>query len=231
MTGLLSQQVRARYRNIHRFRITDFHTEFDKLNRQVPTLTKQNGGKTPKLYIKAIADLENFMLETIEKQKVTPKKMNAINQRGLNAVRQKIRKNNKDYTAEIDSYKEDAESFMKEDVQEDVVTEKKTPKRSNLLAQAEMIEGADDGGFTTIGAGGKAMYYTPEGILKQLRTILEARGRKNTDRLEQIRVMEKLFDVAITDYQKIRVLLTLIPTRFDLGTNSGAQMTQEQWKL
>lgn len=170
------------------------------------------------------------MTETIEKQKVTPKKMNAINQRGLNAVRQKIRKNNKDYAAEIDSYKEDAETFMKEDVEEEIIVEKKPPKRSTLLSQAELIS-ADDGGFTTIGAGGKAMYYTPEGILKQLRTILEARGRKNTDRLEQIRVMEKLFDVAVTEYQKIRVLLTLIPTRFDLGTNAGNQMSQEQWKL
>ena len=47
------------------------------------------------------------MLDTIEKQKVTPKKMNAINTRGLNAVRQKIRKNNKDYAKDIDKYRED----------------------------------------------------------------------------------------------------------------------------
>ena len=71
--------------------------QFDKLNRQVVTLTKQNDGKTPKLYIQAIADLEDFVIETLEKQKVTPKKMNAINQKGLNAVRQRIKKNNKDY--------------------------------------------------------------------------------------------------------------------------------------
>lgn len=170
------------------------------------------------------------MLETIEKQKVTPKKMNAINQRGLNAVRQKIRKNNKDYAKEIDAYREDPDSFMQEDAEEDVV-EKKTPKRSAMFEQPEVLGLGGDGNFTTVGPGGKAMIYTPESILKQLRTIVEARGRKNTDRLEQIRIMEKLHDVAVTDYQKIRVLLTLIPTRFDLSTVTGNQMSQEQWKL
>jgi translation initiation factor 3 subunit C len=170
------------------------------------------------------------MLETIEKQKVTPKKMNAINQRGLNAVRQKIRKNNKDYAKDIDAYREDADGFMLEDAEEDA-TEKKTPKRSAIVEQPDAAGLGGEGSFTTVGPGGKAMIYTPESILKQLRTILEARGRKNTDRMEQIRIMEKLHDVAVTDYQKIRVLLTLIPTRFDLSTVSGNQMSQEQWKL
>jgi translation initiation factor 3 subunit C len=205
-------------------------TEFDKLNRQVPTLIKQNDGKVPKLYIKTIADLETVMLEAIEKQKVTPKKMNAINQRGFNAVRQRIRKNNKDYTKDIELYRADKEEFMREEVVEEVVTATKRPKRS-MLEGGETISGADDGGFTLVGAGGKAMQYTPESILKHLRTIFEARGRKNTDRIEQIRVMEKLLDVATTDYQRVRVLLTLIPTRFDLTSGTGNQMSQEQWKL
>ncbi|OCL10869.1 eukaryotic translation initiation factor 3 subunit C [Glonium stellatum] len=205
-------------------------SEFDKLNRQIPALIKQNDGKTPKLYIKAIADLETVMLETIEKQKVSPKKMNAINTRGLNAVRQRIRKNNKDYAKDIDLYREDKEGFMHEDIVEEALPTAKKVKRS-LLDTSEAITGADDEGFTMVGAGGKAMQYTPESILKHLRTIVEARGRKNTDRLEQIRVMERLRDVAVNDYQKIRVLLTLISTRFDLTSGTGSQMSQEQWKL
>lgn len=205
-------------------------SEFDKLNRQIPALIKQNDGKTPKLYIKAIADLETVMLETIEKQKVSPKKMNAINTRGLNAVRQRIRKNNKDYVKDIDLYREDKEGFMHEEIVEVVRPPIGRPPRPPP-SNGEAILGADDEGFTMVGAGGKAMQYTPESILKHLRTIVEARGRKNTDRLEQIRVMEKLRDVAVNDYQKIRVLLTLISTRFDLTSGTGSQMSQEQWKL
>ena len=170
------------------------------------------------------------MLETIEKQKVTPKKMNAINTRGLNAIRQKIRRNNKDYEKDITAYREDKEAFMREDVAEDAAPAPSKPRRT-VLDMGEAVTGADEDGFTIVGAGGKALQYTPESILKHLRTILESRGRKSTDRLEQIRVMERLLDVAATDYQKIRVLLTLVSTRFDLTSGTGSQMSQEQWKL
>jgi translation initiation factor 3 subunit C len=74
------------------------------------------------------------------------------------------------------------------------------------------------------------MVYTPESILKHLRSIVESRGRKNTDRTEQIKIMEKLLEVAVSDYQRIRVLLTLIATRFDLTSGTGSQMAQDQWK-
>lgn len=191
---------------------------------------KQNDGKVSKLYIKAVADLETVMYETIEKQKVSTKKMNAINTKGLNAVRQRIRKNNKEYVHEIEAYREDKEEYMKEEVVEEAQPTPKRPKRS-LMDTAEALSGANDDGFTMVGAGGKALQYTPESILKHLRTIVETRGRKNTDRLEQIRVMEKLLDVANTDYQKVRVLLALVSTRFDLGSGTGNYMSTEQWKL
>jgi translation initiation factor 3 subunit C len=43
--------------------------------------------------------------------------------------------------------------------------------------------------------------------------------------------MEKLIEVATTPYQRIRIYLTLISTRFDLSTTSSATyMSAEQWK-
>ncbi|KAJ4376430.1 Translation initiation factor 3 subunit c [Neocucurbitaria cava] len=205
--------------------------QFDKLNRQVPTLIKQNDGKVPKLYIQAIADLETVVLETHEKQKVTPKKMNAVNTRGFNAVRQKVKKHNRDYQRDIDSYRENKEEFMRE--VEEVEAAPKEKKKKSKIPQlgTEVVDDADDDGFITMGAGGKAVKYTPEGILKHLRSIVEQRGRKNSDKLEHIRTLEKLFDVSVNDYQRIRVLLTLISTRFDLTSGTASHMHQEQWKL
>jgi len=90
----------------------------------------------------------------------------------------------------------------------------------------------DDAGFSTVGRGGRTLQYTPESILAHLRTINESRGRKNTDRNEQIRIMERLLTVAQTPYQRIRVLLTVISTRFDLVSNSASgYMAQDSWKL
>lgn len=199
--------------------------EFDKLNRQVTKMTAQD--KTPKVYIKTISDLEDFMNESIAKQKVTTKKMNATNAKGLNAMKQKIKRNNKDYTVEIDKYREDKGDYMMTDEEEEVVVvERRT------VAYLERADVGDDEGFETVGRGGKTLQYTPESIFKHLRSIVESRGKKNTDRAEQIRIMERLLDVAITPYQTVRVLLTLISTRFDLTSGSTSTfMSQEQWKL
>ena len=203
--------------------------QYDKMNRQIPVLMRDLDGKPPKMYVKTVAELETTVMEAFEKQKVTPKKTNPIAQKGLNALRQKIRKNNRDYSTEIETFRKDPDDYMKEDVVEEVVAAPKKPKKS-LLQNENALDAGDDG-FTMVGAGGKAMVYTPESILKHLRSIVESRGRKNTDRLEQIRVMEKLFDVSVNEYQRIRVLLVLIATRFDLTSGTGSQMSQEQWKL
>ncbi|KAK3073500.1 Translation initiation factor 3 subunit c [Teratosphaeriaceae sp. CCFEE 6253] len=203
--------------------------QYDRMNRQLPTLQRDLDGKAPKMYIKTISELETQVMEAFEKQKVTPKKMNPIAQKGMNALRQKIRKNNQEYITDLEAFKNDPDEFMKEEIVEDTAPAPKKPKKKLLDADATLD--ANDEGFTMVGAGGKAMIYTPESILKHLRTIVESRGRKNTDRLEQIKIMERLLDVAVSEYQRIRVLLTLIATRFDLTSGTGSQMSQEQWKL
>jgi translation initiation factor 3 subunit C len=169
--------------------------------------------------------LEDFMNETIAKQKVSARKMTATNARGLNAVKQRIKKNNKDYQKEIDAYKADKDGFMESDEEEVVVPKAKKSKVISAVALEE-----DEEGFSTVGKGGRTLQFTPESILKHLRTIMESRGKKNTDRTEQIKIMEKLYEVATTPYQQVRVLLTLISTRFDLTTGVQTFMSQEQWK-
>lgn len=168
------------------------------------------------------------MNETIAKQKVTAKKMNATNARGLNAVKQRIKKNNKDFQKDIDAYKANKDEFMESDEEEVVVVKPKAPKAPKGVPEPSFDD--DDEGFSTVGKGGRTLQFTPESILKHLRTIMESRGKKNTDRIEQIKIMEKLYEVATTPYQRVRVLLTLVSTRFDMSTGVQTFMTQEQWK-
>jgi len=193
-------------------------TEFDKLNRQVVKI--KESGITPKVYIKAIAELETFMLETLEKQKVTPKNMSATNARGLNAVKQRVKKNNRDYQAQIDEYREDKFVYMmssdEEEEEEDPLPAKL--KKPKSVAFDETPADDEDTPYETVGKGGKTVQYTAESIFKHLRAILDSRGKKNTDRFEQIKTMEKLHEVAVTPYQRIRVLITLVSARFDLGS-------------
>ena len=214
-------------------KISDWHNvneHYDKMNRQIPVLVRDLDGKPPKMFIQTIAELETTVAAAYEKAKVTPKKMNPIAQKGLNALRQKVKKNNRDYSKDIEEFRADPDEYMKEDIVEEVAPAPRKPKKP-LLAANEDVDEAGDDGFTMVGAGGKAQVYTAESILKHLRSFVESRGRKNTDRLEQIRIMEKLLDKAQTDYQRIRVLLSMISTRFDLTSGTGSQMSQDQWKL
>ena len=102
-------------------------------------------GNTPKLYVRAIAELEDFMNETIAKQKVSTKKMNATNARGLNAVKQRIKKNNKDYQKDIDAYRADKDGFMESDEEEEPAPKPKKPKAVSGVPQATFED--DDEGF------------------------------------------------------------------------------------
>lgn len=184
-------------------------------------------GRTPRVYIQCVAELEDFLNETLAKQKVTPKKMNVLMARGLNAVKQKIRKNNKEYQQQIDAYREDKGGYMLSSDEEELPKPKKTARFVDDLAD-EDVEG--DEGFEVVGKGGRTVQYTPESIFKHLRGIMESRGKKNTDRQEQIKVMEKLNEIAKTPYQQIRVLLALVSARFDLGSGVATSMPLDHWK-
>ncbi|KAL4918688.1 eukaryotic translation initiation factor 3 subunit 8 N-terminus-domain-containing protein [Aspergillus aurantiobrunneus] len=204
--------------------------EFDKLNRQIVKVLQS--GPVPKIYVKTVADLEDLVNETVAKQKTSNKKMNASNAKGFNAIKQKIKKNNKDYATQIEKYRADKDDFMESEDEEEQKPAPTAPRLSKLeRVEAPAAVAGDDDGFATVGRGGKTLQYTPESILKHLRVIVESRGKKNTDRLEQIKTMEKLLEVAQNPYQCIRVYLTLISTRFDLTTTSTAAfMSVEQWK-
>ncbi|KOS47149.1 hypothetical protein ACN38_g1938 [Penicillium nordicum] len=205
-------------------------TEFDNLNRQMLKVT----GPTPKIYIQAVAELEDFTNETASKQKASNKKMNASNSKGFNAVKQKIKKNNKEYATLVEKYRADKDAFMADQV-EAAPAPAPAPKPTKVekienFAAAAAVAGEDDG-FATVGRGGKTLQYTPESILKHLRVIVESRGKKNTDRADQIRTMQKLLEVATTPYQRIRTYMTLISTRFDLtATSTATYMSSEQWQ-
>lgn len=186
-------------------------------------------GKVPKNYIKCIADLEDFMNEAFAKQKVSTKKMNKLNAQGLNAVKQRIKKTNKEYQSQIEEYREDKDAYMVEEEEEEEPAAKvKKVKIADAFTSA--ADEMDDEGFATVGKGGRLLQFTPESIFKHLRTIMESRGKKNTDRQEQIKIMEKLNEISTTPYQRIRVLLTLVSTRFDLGSGATTAMPLDHWK-
>ncbi|KAJ7346516.1 eukaryotic translation initiation factor 3 subunit 8 N-terminus-domain-containing protein [Mycena albidolilacea] len=213
--------------------------EFDKLVRMIQR--QHNVSEPiPPFYVKTLVSLENSVNNALAKEKEakqekdskkTSKVLNATNAKALTAMKQKLKKSVKEYETDVNKYNTDPEAFEKE--YSDLVaqsapvapTDKAGPRPVHTDDKGE----PDDDGFKSVGKGGKAMQFSSEVILKNLQAVQEARGKKNTDRAEQIRILEKLLEVAVTAYQRIRVLLALVSSRFDYNSSVATHMPIELW--
>ncbi|CAG8474157.1 18812_t:CDS:2 [Acaulospora morrowiae] len=207
--------------------------EFDKLNK-IASKGPAGMNAIPRLYIKTIALLEDFLNETLQKEKDSKKKMNATQAKALNYMKQRIKKNNRQYEEEIEKWRLNPASEESEDSSAEEVKQKKkkTIVESDEESQDEDDnENDNDDGFTIVNKKAKpSVVYTSENLFRKLREVLEARGKKNTDRLEQIKILQKLLEVASTPYQEIRVLLALIPSQFDYNPSMSNYMNVDMWK-
>ncbi|KAF4598288.1 translation initiation factor 3 subunit C [Pleurotus pulmonarius] len=198
--------------------------EFDKLIRMVQRQSTVSE-PLPPFFLKTIASLETSVTNTIAKEKEAKKKMNATNAKALTAMRQKVKKTLKEYEKELKQYQTDPETFER-DYLATITRETAPPPRA---PRVKVVEGDDEDFTTVVPKGVKAMQFTSESIYKNLQSVQEARGKKNTDRAEQIKILEKLLEVAVTSYQRIRVLLALISSRFDYNSSVASHMPVDLW--
>ncbi|KAI9492156.1 eukaryotic translation initiation factor 3 subunit 8 N-terminus-domain-containing protein [Zychaea mexicana] len=204
-------------------------SEFDKLTASVNKATSGfDAIPTPKFYIKTIVEIEN-MLQEAPKEKAGGKKKGAAS-KGLTNVKQKMRKITKQYEQQIAEYKKDPEAFMAEKEEKPESPTPKDSKPKAATATATVDESELDG-FTSVGKGGKTIVpITADNIFVKLREVMESRGKKNTDRDEQITTLERLLEAAESSFQKILVLLALIPSRFDVNLSMAEHMQVDVWK-
>ncbi|CAE6458382.1 unnamed protein product [Rhizoctonia solani] len=202
------------------------NAEFDKLLRLVQRQTNLSD-PVPAFFLELLKSLENEITEALNREKTATKKMNATNARALNGMKQKLRKSTKEYETAIKSFEEDPEKYREKEIKEVVAAPPKQPKKPKQGDQEGEGEGEDDD-FEVVG-GGPKMTFSTEALYKNLLTIQEARGKKNTNRNEQISLLEKILPTAVTPYGKIRALLTLISARFDYNP-SASFMPIDLWK-
>ncbi|CEL62085.1 Eukaryotic translation initiation factor 3 subunit C OS=Ustilago maydis (strain 521 / FGSC 9021) GN=NIP1 PE=3 SV=1 [Rhizoctonia solani AG-1 IB] len=204
------------------------NNEFDKLLRLVQRQTNLSD-PVPSFFIELLKSLEKDVTEAQNREKSATKKMNATNARALNGMKQKVRKSTKEYEAAIKSFDEDPEKYRGDENKEPVVAAPSKPKKAKIDKEGEEEDEEEDDSFKTVGRSGKTMTFSTEALYKNLLAIQEARGKKNTDRNEQIHLLEKVLPTAVTPYGKIRALLTLISARFDYNPTASF-MPIELWK-
>lgn len=197
--------------------------EFEKLNK----LLANNISKQARcLFIKTLISLQGLQTEAIERERVA-KKMNATNAQALNTFRQRIRKIYRDHQEEIKRFQQDPTTFesLSEDEPDSQAPKEFSAHDSGMTAPATAREKQ---GFISVRRSLRMTNATTGGIFKTLKFFSLARGKKFTDRTEQVKVLEELKTVAVTPYQKIHVLLALISSRLDYHSMSLIMPT-EQW--
>ena len=115
---------------------------------------------------------------------------------------------------------------------DDKKSKRKKKKRTGVkkVAKYDLEDFDASAGFTQVGRGGKALDITADTVYARLRDVAEARGKKGTDRTEQVNILEKVFAVASSPVQKVKTLLAIISLRLDFNVGVSNFMPVEYWK-
>uniref|UniRef100_A0A8C9U1R3 Eukaryotic translation initiation factor 3 subunit C n=1 Tax=Scleropages formosus TaxID=113540 RepID=A0A8C9U1R3_SCLFO len=186
----------------------------------------------PKFYIRLLADLEDYLNQLWE-DKEGKKKMNKNNAKALSTLRQKIRKYNRDYENEITTYKE--VNNYKSDSEDD--DEDDEDWGSDTVESASESDDVDKSASLAVEKPkmfAKGTEINTAVVVKKLNEILQARGKKGTDRAAQIELLSALAGIAaennLGEGILVKIKFNIIASLYDYNPNLAAFMKPDMWK-
>ena len=227
-------------------------TLFDKLNKQLEkTMRVASLSVIPGFYFRALAVLEEAIESTFA-NKPAIKKMSSTNAKAFNSLRQRLKKHSRDdkkMEEGIARAKENPESTEEEmssdsdsDSDSDSEDEEEKRQKAEKKAAKAAAKAADDDGFEVVGKKGQVEKkeldvmkapkekVTYDMVDKKLAELIASRGKKGTDRHENVETLAYIATVATCPAQEIEVLIMLISAQFDISGSMSTHMPIPIWK-
>ncbi|GJP63734.1 hypothetical protein CLOP_g20784 [Closterium sp. NIES-67] len=221
---------------------------FEKLNKQLEKVLRLiESSVPPRPYIKGVVLLEDHLNSALA-NKEAKKKMSSSNAKALNYMKQKLKKNNKLYEAVIEKFRASPESDEEEEEDEDEEEEDEDEEEDEegvedpldrKGGEEEEEEEGGEGWETKKSKKDRALEkqfqrdhseIKWEEVNQKLKEIIAARGRKGTDRVEQVEQLTYLAKVAKTPAQKLEVMMQVVSAQFDVSQNLHLHLPVPVWR-
>lgn len=184
--------------------------EFDRVGKLLVRANQQNFG-IPNFFFKLLGQLDETINEaTVDKDR---KKLPADQSRAFNNLRQRVKKQTKEFLPYMDLFKTSPEAFD-----------------SEIPVEVAVSASQDEAGAVVGIVSGTTRIMSP--VFTGLKSIVEFRGKKNIDKFEQVSVLENLLVDAKNGgnvFEVISVYQMLLSARFD-ALSYQSYMPVELWK-
>jgi len=209
---------------------SQIQTLFDELNKRLEKSQKfADTLGLPRPYVRILVELEDFLNDTLANKDVK-KKMSATNAKALNTMKQRLKKHNAQFIDQINKFKENPESTEEEEEEEDSDQgssgDEDSEEGDEQEGEPKQITQKKKDRLLTMDP--KEITY--ELVSKKLREIVMSRGRRGTDKQEQVEMLTYLATVAKGPAQRFEVLAQLVSSLFDLNPSMSSHLKVSLWK-